>query len=180
LLNTKIQEESEKLFNMAKDLTKYEADLELAEAGAEAAENTVEETEQSFEILTGSSITSLTTSKITSVTIAGTNTSNTATESERYGKLYYPEKWYLEDLGDLTVATSIDTNKKKCTITITTPEIKAETFAEGTTPTDEEKYPARSLVVWAYPTLQTDKDGTYHRVVKITCTSDAGEKTLSG
>lgn len=55
-LNNKIQTESELLTNIAQDLTKYKADLAVAEAGLDAATSGIEEVREEFLLLTGAHI----------------------------------------------------------------------------------------------------------------------------
>jgi hypothetical protein len=68
-LNNKIQTESELLVNIAQDLTKYKADLAVAEAGLEAATSGIEEVREDFLLLTGAPIDMLSTKYITDIDV---------------------------------------------------------------------------------------------------------------
>jgi phage minor structural protein len=66
-LNNKIQTESELLANIAQDLTKYKADLAVAEAGLDAATSGIEEVREDFLLLTGAPIDMLSVDYVTAV-----------------------------------------------------------------------------------------------------------------
>jgi hypothetical protein len=68
-LNNKIQTESELLTNIAQDLTKYKADLAVAEAGLDAATSGIKEVREDFLLLTGIPIDMLSTKYITNIDV---------------------------------------------------------------------------------------------------------------
>jgi hypothetical protein len=47
-INNRIKDESELLANISQDLTKYKADLEIAEAGFDSANSGIEQTREDF------------------------------------------------------------------------------------------------------------------------------------
>lgn len=67
-LNKKIQDENDVLINIAKDITQYKADLEIAESGYEAAVSGIQEVQDSFKKLTNQDIDNITDDSINSRT----------------------------------------------------------------------------------------------------------------
>lgn len=103
-LNNLIQDKNEILINTAKDLTKYKADLEVAEAGYDAANSGIQQTRDDFEALIGLPIDWISQDLITNITLGGKcNTEDIAKTNHGY---YYQAPTWLD--GDLTI--SIDNN----------------------------------------------------------------------
>lgn len=177
MLNNKIQTANNELINIAKDLAKYSADLEVAEVGYDSATTAIEDAEATFQGLTGITFSETGTYKIKKIDLDEINKGWSSDDDTRKGYVVHTSFNWLSD--NLTVSTTYDSTRTTATISLSG-NLKEVEFNDDEEHSDAEKYPARELTVYAYPILTDSKDSTINRVVKINCSSEAGSTTISG
>ena len=160
-LNNKIQAESELLANIAQDLTKYKADLAMAEAGLDAATSGIEETREDFLLLTGVTTDMLSGHIIDDVEVGDKQDSEDIAKEN--GGWYYTDRDWV---GTISVFAN---NKKTITATVN---------ITGNASTSE-----RILYVKVYPLITLIKDkktATFLQYYNIKCTIEANATFGSG
>ena len=115
-LNNKIQAESELLANIAQDLTKYKADLAVADAGFKAATSGIEEVREDFLLLTGAPIDALMNGDITAITI-NDNKAVDAETAKKNNSCYYGDRDWLDDSNPVKISSSVPNSKITITVT---------------------------------------------------------------
>lgn len=143
-LNNKLQTESELLANIAQDLTKYKADLAVAEAGLDAATSGIEEVREDFLLLTGAPINMLSPNYITAVSkISSADLKSDEEVAKNGGGWYYDqEKDWIDN-----VSLSYDGINKKITASVSVREDKVSTAN-------------RTLYIKTYPLITLTKGNT--------------------
>ena len=161
-LNNKIKTESELLTNIAQDLTKYKADLAVAEAGLDAATSGIEEVREDFLLLTGVAIDMLSGHTINSVQV-GTKQDSENEAKDNRGWYYTDRDW----IGNVSVIPSEDKQSINVTVSITGDASDSE----------------RSLYIKVYPTISLSKNGitaTLLQYYSIKCIIEANATSGSG
>lgn len=113
-LNVQIEDKNASLINIAQDLTKYKAELEVASAGLTAAISGIEEIEEDFESLTGVRITNISPAKVKKVTAEG-QIYDTEEAAEKGLGVYFNFRpdWLAESDGKIGVTQSSNSDGVK-------------------------------------------------------------------